>query len=890
MQKTFKNIIADVSKQNITPDNSENFVENLDLDFLDENDIEIEPEIKKPEKASSVTDDIDPEFLESFNEESKDHLNNINIKLNLLAPLINDKIDINDEYRAMLHSIRRSVHTLKGAAAVIGIKIVASFGNDFEDFLDWLHDEAGILSPQIITAMFDGSDILEKLANNPDIKIDDDINGMQKTFKNIIADVSEQKSEKDQTQNIVASKKEQQTKLQNIDKPAAKTPDKPIDKQKTKTTIVDKPVKTKDTEDSVVIPIDDPVKPIIRKPVAKIKRQPKLEHVKETKTLRVDMGKIDQMIGLLGDMTINLTSHEDSSQSFNNTLHEFTNIMKRMKDISVRLETGFELATIPHMSSISGYAKQNNENIDEFDPLEMDRYSDLHILIRSLNEAVADLASIMDQTANIQHLWQATIARQRRVVNEIQNSMQLIKMAPFSTLSNRLHQTVRESARVTKKSVQLVIKGSFLEMDTHVWNVLTDPFMHLLRNSIDHGLENPAERKKTKKPDQATILIKCVRRGSWLNIHFSDDGKGLDYDKIRKKALELYPEKNVSSMTNDDLVDIIFQHGFSTKAKATTMSGRGVGMDVVSHAVRQLNGNIEVNSTPGKGTEFIIRLPITVAQLPALLVKFGQQDFAVPLRDINRVIRIDKKQSKKHDFELDNDKLPLLRPIEIMGLKPMINPIDEDLFALLVEAGNANGVLVADSIIGKRDIVFKSLGSHLHNQVPCIAGATIMGNGSLIPIIDTEELLSGQDSTIQIDEDIAQKTYEDDQNFKILIVDDSISIRKVLSNFITNQGWHPIVAKDGVDAMEIIRQQPFNLILLDIEMPRMNGFDVLQSLQNNLDYNHIPVLMLTSRSARKYKDRATELGAKGFVTKPFKDNELISLINHFIEPAISTRK
>ncbi|MCP3898599.1 MAG: response regulator, partial [Desulfobacteraceae bacterium] len=821
-------------------DNSESldeFLEDIDIDIFGGDDTFPEriPKIDSSKTTDPVSSDIDPEFLESFNEESKDHLNNLGQKLNLLAPFINEKTDINDEYREILHSIRRSVHTLKGAAAVIGIESVASFGNEFEDFLDWLHDESDTIDPNIITIMFDGTDILEKLSVNPAIKIDEKIDEIKSRFKSILADLPETIFETE---------------------PEPKPEPKPEPEPEPEPIITDE-----ELNKLLVPPIDKAVDQPPAKPKAK-----KAKKVKSSKTIRVDIGKVDQMIGLIGDMTINLSSHEDSSQFFQTTLNEFDNTMNRLKDIALNLETGFELAEIPHLSPVTGSIQKDGQAIDEFDPLEMDRYSDLHIMIRSLNEAVADLNSIMDQTLKVQNLWQSTMGRQRRVINEIQDSMQIIKMTPFSTLSNRLHKTVRESARVTKKSVQLIIEGDYMEMDTHVWDVLADPLMHLLRNSVDHGIESPEQRKKLKKSKLATINIKCIRRGSWINMHFSDDGKGLDYDAIRKKASKLYPKEDIASMDNDELTSMIFKHGFTIKTKATTISGRGVGMDVVNHAVKQLNGNINVLSKAGKGIEFILRLPIEVAQLPALLVKFGQQDFAVPLRDITRVFKINRKQSAKDDFELDNTTMPLLRPTEIMRLKPMSQPIEKNPFAISVDVGGANGVLVTDAILGKKDIVFKNLGSHLHNQVPCIAGATIMGNGSLIPILNTEELFSLEKSSVNLAKEASLKADSDEKVLQILIVDDSISIRKVLSNFISNHGWQPSAAKDGVDAMEMIRQHSFDLILLDIEMPRMNGFDVLQSLQLHLDYSNIPVLMLTSRSAKKYKTKATELGAKGFVT------------------------
>ncbi len=869
---------------------------------------------------------IDPELLESFNEESTDHLEKINQQLNLLSHSVLDNTTINDEYREILHHIRRSVHTLKGAAAVIGIKSVASFGHDFEDFLDWLHDEADILSPDIVAAMLDGTDILEKLSVDPKINIDNDISKTNSTFKNILTDSSNavlEKEKKTEPESIkgIADELVDDTADKSVHKPV----DEPVDEPAKKTVVepvyeavkeqVDKPIKEPvdkpADKPSVKKPIGKPVeelldtlidKPIgkavdklagvvIDQPVDQPISKPEIKQVKVSKTLRVGMEKIDQMVGLIGDMTINLSSHEDSSQYFQTTLGEFDNTMKRLKNITLNLEAGFELAAaIPKLNTVKGSTHKEDQASDDFDPLEMDQYSDLNIMIRSLHEAVADLNSIMDQTLNVHNSWQATITRQQRVVNEIQNSMQLIKMAPFANLSNRLHKTVRESARLTEKSVQLIIEGDSMEMDTHVWNLLADPLMHLLRNSVDHGIENPEDRQKLSKPKLATINIKCIRRGSWLNMHISDDGKGLDYEAIRNKAFKLYPTANVSTMDNADLTNLIFKQGFTIKTKATSISGRGVGLDVVNYAVKQLNGSIEVISNKNKGTEFIFRLPIAVAQLPALIVRFGQQEFAVPLRDITRVFRINQNQSTKDSFELDNTILPLLRPAEIMGLEPDPESAEDNPFVLSVDVGSKSGVIVTDAIIGRKDVVFKNLGSHLHNSVPCIAGATILGNGSLLPILNTEELFLEQQASKELVTASDTKTDKIIKSHKILIVDDSISIRKVLTNFINNHGWQPFTAKDGADAVEKIRDDSFDLILLDIEMPRMNGFDVLLFMQSRDAFKDIPVLMLTSRSAKKYRDKATELGANGFITKPFKDDELLSRINDHIKPALSTKK
>ena len=307
-------------------------------------------------------------------------------------------------------------------------------------------------------------------------------------------------------------------------------------------------------------------------------------------------------------------------------------------------------------------------------------------------------------------------------------------------------------------------------------------------------------------------------------------------------------------------------------------------MDVVRDALDQLDGFIEVNSNLGKGTEFVLSMPIVVAQLPALIVMFGREQFAVPMRDVTRVLRLSDQERKRDTIELNGEPLPLLRPVDLLRLKGpdtsdhSRHSLQDTSIALVVETGGRRGVLMADAVIGQRNVVFKSLGSHLQN-ISCIAGATILGDGSLVPILQTEDLFSRVETAPQFN-DVSNTVGSDEvKTLEILIADDSISIRKVLSNFITAQGWHPTAAHDGIDAMEKIRNMAPDVIILDIEMPRMNGFEVLQSLQSQSAYRDIPVLMLTSRSAGKYREKAAGLGASGFVTKPFQDDELVSLIN-----------
>lgn len=971
---------------------------------------------------------IDPELQESFDEEAVEHLESITSQLNELSASVNKNVPVGSEILEKLHSIRRSVHTLKGAAAVIGIESVAAWGHKFEDFLDWLHDEAGTLSPAIISSLFDGTEILEKLAGNPSLDTSYEVNLLTETFQEIMksvpgideqdfssaadrVDVNKEDIQQDLAKSLLPAssdavkstdsihdtadlstqnkiiiepeihkifQEEAEEYLENIGRqlnelstningPGASSEDSrgrirsirhsvhalkgaamvsgittiaecghvfedfldSLHEKKDSLTaeivtamlecsdIIDQissdPMKIVGNEVSRITAVCHQVTEGGLPPADKDKKSSPAEQIvipdssprgqmatsrkdsiiftgkrdKQTvarrKTLRVEVEKIAEVMGLSGDMSINLSSFENSMITMDFNLHELDMTLQRLKGIASSLETGYEMSSLPHLGVVSGDSQNESSLADEFDPLEMDRYSELHILIRSLNEAVVDLDSIKDQSFDVKNSWHLAIDRQRGIVSEVQGAVRAIQMTPFSTLANRLYKTVRESARATKKKVRLLIEGGALEMDTHVWDVLADALMHMLRNAVDHGIESIENRQKAGKSEQATIRIICSRQGSRFVLRLSDDGSGLDYPAIRKRAQDLFPEMNVQGMEDRDLGALIFKQGFSVRTQVTNISGRGVGMDVVSNAIAQLNGNIEVLSRPGEGTDFILSMPIVVAQLPALIVRFGTESFAVPMRDISRVVRLTEEEKKQDHYILDGDTLPLLNPVELLRLPQDTHlELDGDSYlsslALVVETAGKRAIVLADAVLGQMEIVFKSLGAHLL-QVPCVAGATIMGDGSLVPILQTEDLFEIEQLDTGADLVEEEPVSKEKKTLNVLIVDDSISIRKVLSNFIARNGWQPRTAFDGVDAMERIRETMPDLIISDIEMPRMNGFELLQSLQAQTAYRSIPVLMLTSRSAEKYVEKATQLGARGFVTKPFKDDELFGLIN-----------
>jgi chemosensory pili system protein ChpA (sensor histidine kinase/response regulator) len=804
------------------------------------------PEEPAVPSVPAATEAIDPELMQCFTEEATEHLENIDQQLKELAAGVDGETTLSAPLRENLHSLRRSVHTLKGAAAVIGIEPVAAWGHEFEDFLDWLHDESPFLHSEDVAAMQEGADLLVRITEHPAVPFAEKKEAVAERFRKII--VGERVQPEPAAAQSVLEAETAVTITEPVPQPAVS-----------------------------VEPIATPLvaEPILVAPLAPVvpAQEQQLVGVRRINTLRVEINKIDQVVGLSGDMVINLSSFESSMSAMSGTLNELGMILQRLKSINHSLEAGYELATIPHLHGSMGEASGGGIT-EDFDPLEMDRYSELNILIRSLSEAVSDLDSIMAQSALENVVWEKTVERQARVLKEIQNKMIGLRMTPLSVLSARMHRTVREAERTVGHPAQLVIDGESIMMDTRVWDTMADALMHILRNAVAHG----------GSPDrQLTVWIKAERRGGQFSLRISDDGKGLDYEAIRAKGMKLYPNERIGSMSDEKLAGLIFRHGFSSAGSISNIAGRGVGMDVVRDSVDLLNGSIEISSVRGKGLELFIRLPVAVAQLHAVLVRLAGQIYAVPIHDISSAARVRPEDIVANECEVEaGKKLPLLNPATIPGFQvggAMIGevPLESELAVLAVQVGSRRAALLCEQIIGQRDIVFKDLGSHLSN-VACIAGVTIMGDGSLVPILQTDDLLKKWAELSGLAEEIVPVEKVAERPLQVLVVDDSISVRKVVSNFLLQQGWQPTIARNGIEALERIREEKPDLVLLDVEMPRMNGFEVLQALQSQPEFQDIPVVMLTSRSADKYREKASQLGARGFMTKPFKEDEAIELI------------
>lgn len=807
-----------------------------------------------------------PELMDGFYQEAEEHIEDLGRSLNLLESQIHKTTTISDSQREEIRQIRRSVHTLKGAAAVVGLKGISGWAHNVEDFLDWLYETANEISPEIVSVTADSIDLLERIVKNQEKPFNPKADTIKKQYLKIMGplpEIQELDSESSPPDSFSQSLAETEIDSQEIIDPSLVIPS---DKDKG------------ETLEEETDPISDEItsQELSQAPTPSFKQ-----------TLRVDMDRVDELVNLTGELIIASSGFDQNMEIFLEAVNELELSRNRLKEIAREMELSYEVKALEQLGSAlnltvadEGKALHQKEFAD-FDTLELDRYSELNLIIRSLNESSIDVGSIQMQLTNICSDFDGHLNRQRVILSELQEKMMRMRMTPMSIITNKLRSTVREVAGNLDKKVRLVITGTDIELDRLIWEKITDPLMHMLRNAVDHGIEPPALRQTLGKPSVATLKLDAFREGNHVVIRIADDGAGLNYQAIRTTVRKMGLSDRVDEMSERELTPFIFYPGLSTRGKISQVSGRGIGMDVVKENIHHLKGSIQVTSEKGNGTQFSIRIPLTLAAVRALLFKVGGQEYAIALNEISNITRLTPDNfigQKKDAVRINDEVLPLFH------MSKMLNNSEKDKepvtewehpVSLIFESGGRRGVVTIDTLVGQKEIVIKSLGSHLR-YVKGVSGVTIKGDGSLVPIMNLEEFFweKTDHSDVLVSDDGIMKATP----MEILVVDDSVSIRQVVSNLMKDQGWKVQTANDGLNALEKLRESKPDLIVLDIEMPRMNGFEFLGALKTQPAYQDIPVIVLTSRNAAKHRDKAKALGARGFVAKPYNDDEFINLI------------
>ncbi|RSO53623.1 hybrid sensor histidine kinase/response regulator [Acinetobacter lactucae] len=599
--------------------------------------------------------------------------------------------------------------------------------------------------------------------------------------------------------------------------------------------------------------------------------------------IRVSADLIEKMIDLSGENSINRSRIEMDLSQFGHTLAEMELAIQRLADQLRRMEGELETQII---------AKHGIENsrYTEFDPLEMDQYSSLNQLSKSLAESASDLVDFKNTLSEKIRDTEGLLVQQSRIQAEIQEGLMRTRLVPFSRLLPRLQRIVRQTSTALNRPAELFVNNTEGELDRTMLERLVTPLEHMLRNAIDHGLEDRAQREQAQKPETGRIELNIHRQGTDVVVTFKDDGQGIDIEKVRQKALISGLIHSEQVLEHQDILQLIFHPGLSTADQVTQISGRGVGLDVVQSDIKALGGHVSVDSVYGQGTVFTIRVPTTVAVSDALMVKVADQQFAIPLAQIDRIVRVSPASleqyfgSAQEFFEFENKRYSLRYLSEFVGNQPIprLSGMMYSLPVLMIKANNGQTVaLLVDQLIGSRaQIVVKPIGQQF-SSIGAIAGATILGDGQVCLILDGQNIARQIQSTRRhksLNEAIYRQR-ESDERRLIMIVDDSVTVRKVTSRLLERQGYDVVTAKDGVDAIEQLENIKPDLMLLDIEMPRMDGFEVLNLVRHHDLHQDMPVIMITSRTGEKHRERAFALGVNQYMGKPFQEEDLLHNID-----------
>ncbi len=615
--------------------------------------------------------------------------------------------------------------------------------------------------------------------------------------------------------------------------------------------------------------------------------------------VRVRADILDRLVNQAGEVSISRSKLENEVDTLKASLSELTENVSRLRDQLREVEIQAETQITSRMA-FSGDR--------EFDPLEFDRFTRLQELTRMMAESVSDVATV--QTALNRTIEGATtdLNVQARLTRELQQDLMRVRMIPFSSVSERLYRIARQTAKEVDKRVNLDIRGTSVEIDRSVLEKMVAPFEHMLRNAIVHGIESRQDRVGRGKSEVGELLIEIRQEGNEVVIHFTDDGQGLNINRIREKAKTVGLLTDESFINESDVVNLIFEPGFSTASEVTELAGRGVGMDVVRSEAASLGGRVSVTSIEGQGAHFTIHLPLTLAVTQVVILNAGGKTFAVPSVLVEQVQQL-KSAALANAYNdgaimWQGNRVSLHYLPSMLGERDATPDTQQYTPILIMKSDNERVAIHVDQIIGNREVVVKNVGPQLARMIG-IAGATVLGSGNIVLILNPVPLAqkleyeraklpdASVDSTPEmgavaemVEKVEAPTTLAPVQGLRshhiVMVVDDSLTVRRVTQRLLVREGYQVVLAKDGIDALEQLQSITPDVMLVDIEMPRMDGFDLTRNVRSDSRTTHIPIIMITSRTADKHRNYAAELGVNEYFGKPYREDDLLAAISGFV--------
>ncbi|MBI2219955.1 MAG: response regulator [Acidobacteria bacterium] len=829
----------------------------LDLIELDRRGLEQHAPAAAPAPPPRGDDDLDldlvpaepvpQELAEVFAQEAQENLQAI---ARLTAHICSTPDD-----RDALQELRRAVHTIKGAAGIVGYKAASRLAHRMEDLLDRLYDGTAAATPEAMRLITSSSDALDDLIASPP----DDPATLREILVRLLA-------EYDRTVGWTGTA------------PAVAT--------------------TAGQAPGAIAGSAAPAAPAVAAEPREPERRTRPDRRRNaedrrrggSQVVRVPFERLGELVRSVSELVINRSSFDQHYAGLVEQVDELKLSTARLRRLALKLETDYEVRALA--GNVAASAGPGGHGFDE---LEFDRYTDFHLLSREMTETASDIGTISTRLSETIGNFDGDLTRLGRLTREVQDKVMEFRMVPLVTLAARLERAVRVTAEECGKAADLVLEGENVALDKTLLEEMSDPLLHLLRNAVDHGIETPAERLAAGKPARGRIAVRASHEGTDVLIEVQDDGAGLDLERIRRTAVErgYASEADAGTLSEEELIALVFEPGFSTARRLSEVSGRGVGLDIVKAKVTRLGGRLSIASRPNAGATLTVRVPMTLAITRILLVRTGGQTVGLPLGAVLQIARPDAPAitsvGTERVVEVDGRTYPLRDLSSLLDL-PRAAETSVNRPVLIANLGGRRMALVVDEIVQSRDAVVKTLGTHLR-RVTGVWGATLLGDGTVILILNPTDLAGTADQP-RVRPAAPRAAAIELQSYTVMVVDDSLSMRHVLSNALKKAGWNPVQARDGVEALELIHRasDPPDLILLDIEMPRMDGYEFLATIRAQSQYRSVPIVMLTSRGGDKHREKAMGLGATGYIVKPFQEEALIQQAGDLIKASRAAQR
>jgi len=739
----------------------------------------------------------------------------------------------------------RAVHTLKGAAYTVGCEPMGEVAHRIEDILDGVRDRRLELRPAVIEAVVDGTDTLRLMLDRTGGVSPDERVAVQRTL-----DVLDGLRPAPLPLEIAAAHGQ--------DGPAPE------------------PLVARDASTAIHAGFVPPAPAPGDKAGLPVKPP--------RPSIRVNLDRLDSLMNLVGELVI-ARSRLDQRFAQIERVNELLAFSRSRMSQTVRdFEEKHAYTQLPPAAG-PGAGAGAEPGSEVFAELEFDRYDEFNIFARTVDEISADVAEIQAQLAGFIRSIGEDTAQVHRLTGSLRSEVTRARMVPIGRLFARFTQRAREAARAAGKSLDLQLTGETVEVDNAVIEQIADPLLHLVRNAIDHGIETDEERRAAGKPARATISLGAQHQGSFIHIEVADDGRGMDPSALRGRAVRLgfMSAAAAEALDSREALKLIFLPGFSTAAQVTTTSGRGVGMDVVRANVGRLNGEIDVQSEPGAGTRITIKLPLTVIISDALLVRAGDETFAVPMHAIRSIIQVRPEDivqtGDRERVTVEKEDVELIRLERVLALPADRAPAR--LPVLVVRSGLRPLAVAVGELVGKEDVVIKNLGGLLERVGP-FAGATVTGDGRVILLVDPSRLAEAAEASRRVPGGIPERGPARERietvKRRILLVDDSISVRRFVGQMLEKANFDVITANDGAEALRRLADTAVDAVITDLEMPRVNGYELIEDLRARASTRAVPAVVLTTRAGAKHVSLARRLGIAHYVTKPVDEKAFVRLI------------